>query len=198
VLDPATASQYASHLYHLVNGQEFNEGKLTDPSQLGVRALNDYTLEVRLRHPVPRQAVEAHGREWTRIGNIVTNGPFLLAEHHTRSRFVLVRNDQYWDAGSVRLEKIIAYAVDDNYTSANLYESGHIDWVPSNYLPAEYVFYMKGRYRDVRTLPFLAVYYYLINTTRPPFDNALVRRALNMALDRRAITDKLLKRGDAR
>jgi ABC-type oligopeptide transport system substrate-binding subunit len=53
VLDPATASRYASHLYHIVNGQEFNEGRITDPSQVAVRALGDYTLEVRLKEPVP-------------------------------------------------------------------------------------------------------------------------------------------------
>ena len=208
VLDPKTASRYASHLYHLVNGQEFNEGKITDPSQLGVRALAEYTLEVRLRQPVPyflfltsfytlfpvpEHVVEKHGNQWTDPSHIVGNGPFLLAEHRSHDRFVLVRNPQFWNAEKVRLERIIAYSVDDNYTSANLYKAGMVDWLPSNYFPPEYVPYMKGRFRDLRTLPFLGIYYYSINVTRPPLDNPLVRRALSMAIDRRAITDELLR-----
>ena len=210
VLDPKTAARYASHLYHLLNGQEFNEGKIQDPTLVGVRALDEYTLEVRLRepvpyflfltsfytlYPVPRQAIEKYGPEWTQPGKIVSNGPFLLVEHRSHDKFVFLRNPNYWNASEVRLSKVIAYAVDDNYTSANLYKSGVIDWVPSNYFPTEYIPYMRARFRDVRTLPFLSIYYYLINTTRPPLDNPLVRRALNLAVDRRAITDELLRGG---
>ena len=210
VLDPATASRYASHLYHIVNGQEFNEGKITDPSQVAVRALDDHTLEVRLNQPVPfflyltsfytyfpvpRHVVEEYGGRWTKIEHIVGNGSFVLAEHRTRDRFVLVRSPKYWNAGKVRLERIIAYSVDDAQTSANMYKAGMIDWAPSGSFPGEYVPYMKDRFRDLRTFPFLAVYYYLINVTKPPLDNPLVRRALSMAIDRRAITDDLLRGG---
>ena len=209
VLDPKTASRYASQLYHIANGEEFNQGRLPDPAQLGLRALDDHTLEVRLRHPVPfflyltsfftlypvpRRAVEEHGAHWTDPARIVGNGPFLLVEHRTHDRFEFRRNPRYWNAAKVRLERIIAYSIDDNYTSANLYESGRVDWLPGS-LPAEYVPPMRGRFRDFRSDPFLAVYYYLFNVTRPPLDNPLVRRALSMALDRRAITDELLRGG---
>ena len=210
VLDPKTASRYASHLYYLVNGQEFNEGKITDPSQVGVRALDDYTLEVRLRepvsyflhltsfstyYPVPAQAVETHGLHWTEAGRIVTNGPFLLVAHRTHDRFELVRNPRYRKAGDIRLDRIIAYSIDDNYTSANMYEAGRLDWLPSGYFPSEYVPHMKSRFRDFHSDPELVSYYYLFNVTRPPLDNRLVRRALSMAVDRRAITDELLRGG---
>ena len=210
VLDPATASRYASHLYHIVNGQEFNEGKITDASDVAVRALDDHTLEVRLNQPVPfflyltsfytyfpvpRHVVEQYGGRWTNIEHIVGNGPFLLAEHRTRDRFELVRNPRYWNASRIRLDRIIAYAVDDTQTSANMYKAGMIDWVPSSSMHGDYVPYMKDRFRDLRTLPFLAVYYYLINVTKPPLDNPLVRRALSMSIDRRAITDELLRGG---
>jgi ABC-type oligopeptide transport system substrate-binding subunit len=210
VLDPKTASRYGSQLYPIANAEGFNLGRIKDSNQLGVRALDDSTLEVRLEqpvayflhltassayYPVPALAVEQYGAHWTEPEHIITNGPFLLVEHRTHDRFVLERNPRYWNGGAVRLDRVIAYSIDDNETSANMYESGRLDWVPSNYVPAEYIPYMRERFRDLRTLPFLGIYYYLVNVTRPPLDNPLVRRALAMALDRRAITDELLRGG---
>ncbi|MGH9783095.1 MAG: peptide ABC transporter substrate-binding protein, partial [Terriglobia bacterium] len=145
--------------------------------------------------PVPEHVVEPYRNQWTDADHIVGNGPFLLAEHRLRDRFELVRNPKYWNAARIRLDRIVAYSVDDAQTTANMYKAGMIDWVPSGYFPQEYVPYMQGRFQDLRALPFLAVYYYLINVTRPPLDNPLVRRALSMALDRRAITDELLRGG---
>ena len=210
VLEPKTASRYASQLYPIVNAEEFNQGKIKDAGQLGVRALDEYTLQVRLRepvpyfmyltsfftlYPVPRWVVEMHGDHWTDPEFIAGNGPFRLVEHRTHDRIVLVRNPLYWNARGVRLDRIIAYPIDDNYTAANLYKSGEVDWLVSNSIPAEYVPYMKGRYRDFHSHPFLSSYFYLFNLTRPPLNNPLVRRALSMALDRRAITDELLRGG---
>ena len=210
VLDPKTAAVYASHLYHIVNGKEFNQGIVKDPSKLGLRALDDDTLEVRLREPVPyflfltafhtlmpvpRPVVEKWGMHWTDPSHIVGNGPYLLVEHRTNAKFEFVRNPRYWEKGRVRLERITAYSIDDLSTSANMYEAGMLDWVPSGSFPAEYVPYMRGKIRDLRTLPFLAIYYYTFNVTRPPLNNRLVRRALSMAVDRRAITDDLLRGG---
>lgn len=210
VLDPKTGSRYAAHLYHIANGEEFNLGKLKDPSQLGVRALDPHTLEVRLRQPtpyfmyltsfytlapVPQHVVEKYAAQWTDPAHIVSNGPFLLVEHQTNAKFEFVRNPRYWNASRVRLDRVIAYSVDDYYTSANMYESGMIDWIPSGYIPVEFIPYMNGRFRDFRSVPFLAIYYYSLNVTRPPLDNPLVRRALSMAVDRRAITGELLRGG---
>jgi ABC-type oligopeptide transport system substrate-binding subunit len=210
VLDPKTGSRYATNLYHIANGEEFNLGRVKDPSQLGVRALDDSTLEVRLRaptpyflfltsfytlYPVPRHVVETYGAQWTDPAHIVSNGPFLLVEHQTNARFEFVRNPRYWNAERVRLDRVIAYSVDDAYTGTNMYESGMIDWFPSGYIPPEFIPYMKGRFRDFRSTPYLSIYYYEVNVTRPPLDDPLVRRALSMAVDRRALTDELLKGG---
>ena len=210
VLDPQTASRYASHLYHILNGEAFNQGRLTDRAQLGLRALDNFTLEVHLRQPVPyflyltafftlmpvpQHVVERFAAAWTKPEHIVGNGPFLLVAHRTHAYFELVRNARYWNVANVFLERITAYSVEDYSTSANMYESGMVDWIPSGYFPAEYVPYMRGRFEDLHTYPFLAVYYYLFNVTRPPLDNPLVRQALNLAVDRRAITGQLLRGG---
>ena len=210
VLDPKTAARYASFLYYIVNGEEFNQGNLDDPSQLGIRALDDYTLEVRLRqpvpyflyltsyvtfYPIPAEVVETHGVRWTQPDHIVSNGPFLLTEHRVHDKFVLRKNPRYWNKSRVHMDQIIAYSIDDNYTSANMYESGRLDWLPQGRLPAEYVPHMRDRFRDFHSDPFLGIYYYAFNVTRPPLDNPLVRRALSMAVDRSAITNELLRGG---
>ena len=210
VLEPATGSQFAGQLYPIVNAEEFNQGKLQDPSSLGIRALDDYTLEARLHQPipyfvyltttptfspVPAWVVEKYGEKWTAPENIVGNGPFLLVEHRTHDRIVMERNPRFHDARKVRLDRVVAYSIVDNFTATNLYESGYVDWLVSNSVPPDYIPYMKGRYRDFHSSPQLASYFYSFNTTHPPLDNKLVRRALAMAIDRRAITDDLLRGG---
>src|SRR5581483_4602592 len=91
-------------------------------------------------YPVPRWVIEKHGEHWTDPAYITGNGPFRLVEHRTNDRIVLERNPQYWNAAAVRLDRVIAYAVDDSYTAANLYESGQLDWLAGTVsVPAEYV-----------------------------------------------------------
>ncbi|MSO18968.1 MAG: peptide ABC transporter substrate-binding protein [Acidobacteria bacterium] len=211
ILNPETASRYASHLYHLVNGQAYNEGKIGDAAQVGVRALDDYTLEVRLANPVPfflqltafytllpipQHLVEKHGSKWSEPPNVAGNGPFWLVEHRAQAKFEFVKNPRYWNAANVKLERVTAYSIDDNYTTANLYKAGVLDFVPSRYFPSEFVPEMRGRFRDIQSTPFLANYFYLVNVTRPPLNDPRVRRALSMAINRKAITDELLRGGE--
>ena len=117
VLDPKTASRYASMLYPIVNAKPFNQGLLQNASQLDLRALDDYKLQVKLRQPVPyflyltsfytympvpAHVVEKYGARWTDPDHIVGNGPFLLVEHRANAKFELVRNPRYWNAASIR------------------------------------------------------------------------------------------------
>jgi oligopeptide transport system substrate-binding protein len=212
VLDPKTASVYAAPMFPIVNAEEFNKRKLNDPSKLGVRAIDARTFQVRLRHPVPyfmyevsflrcfmpvrKDVVEKYGARWTDPGNLVGNGPFLLVEHRHNLKFEMARNPRYWDKERVRLDRVIVYPIDDLSTSANMYKSGMLDWLPSGDFPIEYVPYMRDHFHDLHSMPFLANYYYTFNVTRPPLNNKLVRQALSLAIDRRAITDDLLRKGD--
>ncbi|MCO4743249.1 MAG: hypothetical protein KC912_00580 [Proteobacteria bacterium] len=179
-----------------------------EPSLLGVRARDAHTLDVRLGgvapyflqetshttlRAVPHQAIEAHGPRWTRPENIVTNGPFLLDEHVVRDKFVLVRNPTWWGTGELSLDKVIAYGVDNLHTSANLYKAGYTDFVVANDLPAEFIPILKEK-KDFHTAPALSVYLYRFNTTRAPMDDAKVRRALAMAINRDDIVS-ILKAG---
>jgi ABC-type oligopeptide transport system substrate-binding subunit len=207
VLDPATAARYATLMYVLENGEAFNKSEITDRTRVGVRAVDDSTLVVKLAAPtpyflhltqyytflpVPRHVIERHGIRWTLPNHIVGNGPFRLTFWRHGDRFEFVRNPSYWDAAHVRLERIVCFPVDDLNTSTNLYKAGVIDWNPSGQVPSQFFPYLRS-YADLRTGRYQGTYFYSINTTRKPYDNVWVRRALNLTVDREAIARDLLK-----
>jgi ABC-type oligopeptide transport system substrate-binding subunit len=207
VLRPATAARNASLLHAIAGAEDFNRGTAPDSSRVGLSAPDDTTLVVRLASPVPyllqlaayptwlpvpRHAVERWGERWTRPGHLVSNGAFVLERWRQNDRFELARNPRYRDAARVRLDRVVAYSVDDLSTSSNLYQSGRLDWNTSGYVPSPFVPCLRGK-ADFRSAPFQAVYFYSMNVTRRPFDDVRVRRALNLAVDRDAIARDLLK-----
>jgi ABC-type oligopeptide transport system substrate-binding subunit len=207
VLHPENAARYASLLYPIANAEAFSKGALKDSTLIGIHAPDDSTLVVRLAQPtpyfafltefytympVPRHAIERYGNRWTKPGNVVSNGAFLLTEWRQGDHFEFVKNPRYWDAANVRLDRVIAYSVEDVNTSVNLYKAGEIDWTTSGYVPAQFVPYLM-QYDDFQHGRYQGVYFYSINTKRKPFDNVWVRRALNYAVDRTSIANDLLK-----
>ena len=207
VLSPGTAARNAGLLHVIAGAADLNQGLTRDPAGVGLAAPDDTTLVVRLTRPVPyllhltsyptflpvpRHAVETDRERWTRPGRIVSNGAFVLERWRQNDRFVLARNPRYRDAVHVRLDRVVAYSVDDLSTAANLYKAGRLDWNTSGYVPAPFQPVMR-RYADFRNTPFQAVYFYSVNVTRRPLDDVRVRRALNLAVDREAIARDLLK-----
>lgn len=206
VLDPATAAQYAALLWDLEGGKAYNLGR-GSREEVGVRALDDRTLEVRLERPVPwflsllpfapfcpapRHAVEAHGLGWTRPENIVTNGPFHLTRWIPNYEIELVKSPTYWDRDSVRLERAVVVVSDDNHSMMRLFRAGEIDWLGSNTRPPpEYLPYLRTK-KDYREDRYLGTYFYWINLREDrnagsPLRDKRVRRALLLATDREAI-----------
>src|SRR5258705_197136 len=119
-LDPATAAPYASFLYDLKNGEAYNKKQLTDASQVGVLAKDDWTLKVTLEGPrgyfpvlaaylaalpAHKGSVEKHGDKWTEAGNIVSNGPFTLEAWEHNKQIVLTKNPYYYDAKTKAIQK---------------------------------------------------------------------------------------------
>jgi ABC-type oligopeptide transport system substrate-binding subunit len=207
VLKPETASRYASFLYAVVNAEAYNKGTLDDQNQVGLMAPDDSTFVVHLASPVryflyltqfytclpvPRWTIETHGNRWTRPENIVSNGAFTLDYWRQNNRFEFVKNPRYWDASSVRLDRLVAYTIDDLNTSFNLYKAGVIDWCPSGYFPSQFIPYMRD-YADYQHGDYQGVYFYSICVKKPPLDDPRVRRALKYAVDRDAIANDLLK-----
>ena len=183
---------------------------LYDFNEVGIQVLSSQDLEVTLNsataffpelvafyplHPVHRGCVEQHGaRRFTKAEHIVTNGPFRLKERRIRDRIRLIKNEQYWNAAEVELESIDVMSIQSETTSLNMYLTGQLDWdttPPNTMIPI-----LKKR-DDFVSTPFLASYFYRVNTVKPPLNNPLVRRALNLAIDKRSIVDNVVKGGQS-
>lgn len=206
VLTPATAVDYAYLMYHIVGAKEFHTSQTTDPATIGVRAVDDRTLEVDLVapcpwfldlcafstfQPVPAGPLERHGTAWSRK-ELIGNGPFMLEAWNPKQEIVLVRNPRYWDAAFVKLDRIIAYPHDNAETAYKLYLDGKLHWVPVVPLPK--IDEIRRR-PDYYVAPYLGTYFYRFNTTKPPFDDVHVRRAVAFAIDRKAIATQVTKAG---
>ncbi len=207
VLSPASASRNASLMYAIRDAEAYSKGEITDSTRVGVHAPDDSTFVVTLESPtpyfltlctyytfmpVPRHVIEAHGIGWTRREHLVGNGPFLWSWWRRGDRYEFTPNPRFWNASKVRLQKVTAYTVDDLNTVTNLYKSGAIDWCPSGYIPSQYLPFVRD-YADFRHGRYQGTYFYSVNTTRAPFGDARVRRALSLAIDREAIARDLLK-----
>ncbi len=186
-------------------GTEHCRQVLLDFREVGVKVIDDRTLELRLVNPTPyfldllgfypfcpvkQSCLEEFGKpNWTKPENIVTNGPFQLVTRRLRDRVRLRRSDTYWDKEHVRLNIVDAISVDDRTTSFNLYTTGMTDWctVPPPEVLRELLKANPPR-NDLNPAPQLTTYYFMLNTTRPSLDDKRVRLALAMALDRGEIT----------
>ena len=197
-LDPANG--YSPLLYPLANAREINEGK-AKPETLGAVADGPYTLRVTLKTPtahffklatlallapVPRHAVEKHGTSWTRPGLMPSCGPFFLHEWKPYERIVLRKNPRYHAAGRVQLDEIRILPVVDGATGMNLYKADDVYTMHGRAVPPHWIPALHGR-RDFYTTPAYRSFFYAFNTTKPPFDNVLVRYAFQMATNRQAV-----------
>lgn len=184
---------------------------LPDFREVGVRVIDDHTLELTLEHPTPyfvfllgfyvlspvhQECVETYGDSgWVRPEHIVTNGPYKLEFRRLRDRIRLARNEHYWDAANVRLATIDVLAVESDTTLLNLYLTGAADWIPT--VPNIVIPQLKQERSDFISEPILAVYFYRLNTTRPPLDDVRVRRALSLALNREEIVTRVSRGGES-
>jgi oligopeptide transport system substrate-binding protein len=215
-LTPALGAEYAYLLHCIRNAKAYAEGRITDFDQVGVKARDAHTLEVQLEAPTPyflamqihqawlpvhRATIERHGKPedrnnpWTRPGSHVGNGPYRLAAWRPNEYMDVVPNEHYWDAARIRLGGIRFYPIDNLMTEERSFRSGalHItEDIPLDKIPV----YQRENPAVLRLDPYLGVYYYRINVTRPPFNDRRVRRALSMALDREQITANVMKAGE--
>lgn len=183
---------------------------LFDFNHVGIKVVDDRTLEMTLNHPVPyflqiigffpmmpvpRHCVEKYGYpDWTKPENLVCNGPFLLKYRRIRDRIRLEKNPLYWDRDNVRLQTVDVLAVESAITGLNLYLTGAADWIPV--VPNEVVGELLRQKRpDFQPAPYLAVEYYVVNTQRPPLDDPRVRRALALAINKEEIIARILQTG---
>jgi len=208
LMDPATAAP-AAGLFFVLDGARAIVAREASPDALGVSAPDARTVEIRLATPapyliqllantqavpVPRHVIERSGREWTRPGNMVTNGPYVLEERIPQTAIRLVRNPRFHAASTVRIDEVVWRPIQDLGAAFRQFRAGEIDTLLN--MPPEELDWVRANMPDaLHAAPIQATYYLLFNVGRQPFDDARVRRALALAIDREAITGRLLKTG---
>ena len=212
-LTPELASEYSYMYYPILNAEAFTTGKINDFNEVGVKVIDDYTIEVQLRAPTPyflqlldhystypvhRATVESFGTytdrlsQWSREGNIVSNGPFELTEWVVSSNIRVEKRADHWDADSVALNAIVFYPTENLTTEERMFRDGLIhrtEEVPLDKVPV----YLEEDPDTIVIAPYLSSYYYMINTTKPPLDDVRVRRALSMSVDRELLNETVLE-----
>lgn len=211
ILEPATACPYAEILFFIQGAEAFQKGELKDWSRVGVKIIDSRTLRVELRAPTPffpqvaafvtyqpvhLPSVARYGESWTRPGNIVCNGPYVLQDWIFNDRIELLRNERYWRKDSVRLRRVDALSVTKSNTALNLYLTGQADLIiDKSLIPAVLIEKLRPR-PDFHAFTFLANYFYRFNTTRKPFNDPRVRQAFSAAIDRERIVQRITKAGE--
>jgi oligopeptide transport system substrate-binding protein len=203
-----TASDYAYFLFYLVNGEKYNAGEAS-ADDVGVKALDDYTLEAKLTNPTPYFiSLVAHNSYWpedqrvveakpdwaSEASSIVTNGPFLLKEWEHGSTMVLEKNPDYYDQAKVHFDKVSITMVEESSTVFNMYQTDKIDWIgaQAGSVPADQVEKVIAD-GSAKVQPVASVYYYEFNTTRKPFNNVKIRKAFSLSVNRQSLIDNVTK-----
>ena len=214
-LDPALTADNSAMLFVLAGAEAWHQGGSADFSRVGVRVLDAQTLQLTLAHPAPYlpsllahpiwypvylPALEKAGgatkrdSTWTNPETFVGNGPFVLKANRRGQVIIVEKSPTYWDAATVRLNAIHFHPAEDRESEERAYRSGQLhltDALPVGKVDA----WRRDTSGVLRITPFLDTYFYRLNTTRPGLDNKLVRQALSLALDRRAITEKIIRGG---
>ncbi|MEI4470780.1 peptide ABC transporter substrate-binding protein [Frigidibacter sp. MR17.24] len=211
-IDPATASEYQWYmgLMSIANAQDIIDGK-KQPSELGVKAVDDKTFEVTLStpipyfvqmtshtttYPAPKAVIEEFGDQWTAPEHIVSNGAYMLKEHVPNERTVAVKNPEYWDAGNVTIETFVTLVINDESQALTRFLAGELDRTE---MPAGQFPRMQKEHPDEAvSFPRLCNYYYTFNLSDQgpeAFKDVKVRQALSLAIDRDIITKNVLAGG---
>ena len=213
ILSPAFASEYAYMLWPIKDAEAYNRGKNPDFGTVGVKALDERTLQISLQRPTPyllslaahptwfpvhRATLEKFGRidqrstAWTRPGNLVGNGAFTLTDWSPNARIVVTKNPTYWGAAENQLERVIFFPTDSAETEERNFRAGQLHVTYG--LPVEKIAgYRERSPEQLRLDPFLQTFFLRFNVTRPPFDQPKLRRALALAIDRDALTRHVLR-----
>lgn len=210
-IDPGTAADYASQLYYVKNGEAISTKKINDPAQLGVTALDPWTLRVELESPtpffldlcafrtlavVPKLTIEKFGDRWLMARPLPSSGAYTLQDWRVNDRIRLQKNPRYWDAAHVRNQVVDLIHLESAMTALNLFETGQVDIIwDKTLIPMELMDVLRQR-ESTHLFNYLATYFIRFNVNRPPFNDVRVRRALALAIDKKRLTTQIMKGGE--
>jgi oligopeptide transport system substrate-binding protein len=213
ILTPSFGASYSYMLWPIKNAKAYNDGRITDFSLVGAFAVDPATLRITLEKPTPylpalashttwlpvhRATIEKFGRfdekgtRWTRAGNLVGNGPFVLKEWAPNSRIIVEKNPLYWDAAHVRLNRIEFFPIENGESEEAAFRSGQLQ-VTYGLPVTRIATYRRAHPELLRIDSRLATYYVFINVRKPPLDNPKLRRALALDIDRIKISRDVLE-----
>jgi len=209
-VDPATLSHYSSILEPIENASAIISGEKL-PATLGVEAPDAFTLVIRLKEPTPylpgllnhattypvhRASVEQHGGQFAREGRLIGNGAYKLEEWVVQSHIKLIRNEHYRDNANTTIDNVYYYPIENQDTELKRYRADELDITEE--IPYQQLKWIRENLADQLIIsPYLGSYYFIFNVTREPFrDNANLRRALSLALDRDIITSRITNAGE--
>jgi oligopeptide transport system substrate-binding protein len=204
ILDPATGAEYASMLFPVKNAEALNKGE-AKPEDLGARAIDDATLEVTLNSPtpyfiemlthqatvpLPEAVVTRLGADWSKPGNMVSNGAYTLVSYTPGDKVQLAKSASYHGAADVQIDVVNYFPFEDRAACVRRFEAGEVDSCSD--LPADQMAQLREKFGDqVRTPPYLGTYYLAVKTSKTPFDDVRVRRALDLAIDREFLAEEI-------
>lgn len=211
-LNPETAADYGVILDVIVNAAEIRTGAEKDFSKLGAEAVDDHTLKVTLtgptpyflgllRHPIAypvhKATVEKFKDEWTKPGNIVSNGAYKLTEWTPQASLTYVKNEHYWDAANVKVDKVVMYPTEDLAEELKRFKAGELHATYD--APSEQIPDLQANFADeFKNTPYLGTYYYVINLTKEPLGaQPDLRKALSLAVNREILVEKITQGGEA-
>ena len=215
MLTPSLAAEYSYMHFVVKNAEAYNQGKITDFSQVGYQALDDHTFQVTLENPTPyflslitheswhpvhlptiRKYGDPYlrGSKWTRPGRFVGNGSFMLAKWRVNDSIVVRKSPTYWDRDRVRLNEIHFMPIESDDTEERAFRSGQLHVTET--LPITKIDFYKTHYPQyLKIEPFLGSYFYDINVTKPPLNDKRIRRALALTIDRESLVEDVLRGG---
>ncbi|WP_134701868.1 peptide ABC transporter substrate-binding protein [Ammoniphilus sp. YIM 78166] len=210
VLDPKNEAPYANMLYLIENAEKAKKGEVS-LDEVGVKALDEKTLEVKLINPTPyfmeltafsvyypinKKVVEANPNWHTEANTFVGNGPYKLEEWQHGTELNLKKNADYWDASSVKGDMIKLMIIEDQNTEVSMFESGELDWAgsPLSEIPPDALVPLLDQGK-VTSKPIAGTYLYRFNTTVEPFTNAKIRKAFSYAIDRQDLLENVAQGG---
>lgn len=207
ILTPDFPADYVGMLHYIEGAQAYSEGKETDWEKVGIKAPDAQTLVVKLNtptpyfpelvsfytfFPVPKKAIEAHGDDWTKPENIITNGAYKLASYKPQQDVILEKSENYWDAANVKIPKVRLRIISDLSTVVKAYQTGELHWTGTN-LPVAQVSNLVMHPDYVRHA-LLGTYFFRVNVSKEgPLQDNKVRQALAMAIDRQQLVNQTMK-----
>lgn len=219
-LKPETASPYAYQLYYIKGAEGYNLNKdetykgtkVTDFSQVGVKATDEHTLEVTLENPTPyflgltafytyypvHASADTNDKFFTDYKNMIVNGPFVMDQYSKGQKIVVKKNDGYHAAADIKLAQIDMSLTNSSASELQAYKSGQLDYTgaPNGEIPSDQIPSVKAELPDeFKATGIASTYYYQFNVNEAPFNNVKIRKAFAMAIQRQLIVDKVTQGG---